>query len=211
MAKTTDPITLSGSAGGLSALAARLEPQEAAAAAAALTQAMAKTTNPVTLSGLAGGLSALAARLGPQEAAAAAAALTQAMAKTTADGLLARLAGGLAAVLTGVDPPEFSRRTALVVAAVGPLAGTGQPVATPAILGQALEPLPRRFSTQELVDLLKHPTCIGPARRVILDRLEDRYRRKFADHWEFVRFAQEQKLGLDFTSPPKRPAFLTAR
>ena len=38
-----------------------------------------------------------------------------------------------------------------------------------------------------------------------LDRLEDRYGRTFADQWEFVRFATEQRLGLDFTSPPQRP------
>jgi hypothetical protein len=47
-------------------------------------------------------------------------------------------------------------------------------------------------------------------RRVILDQLEHRYRRKFADHWAFVRYAHEQKLGLDFTSPPKRPESLRA-
>jgi hypothetical protein len=54
------------------------------------------------------------------------------------------------------------------------------------------------------VDLLKQPTCIGKARRVILIQLENRYRRKFGDHWDFVRFAEKQKLALDFTSPPKR-------
>ena len=30
--------------------------------------------------------------------------------------------------------------------------------------------------------------------------------RTFADHWEFVRYAKEQQLDLDFTTPPKRPA-----
>ncbi len=52
---------------------------------------------------------------------------------------------------------------------------------------------------------LKLPTCIGPARRVVLDQLGNRYRRRFADAWQFVRFAQEQHLDLDFTSPPQRP------
>jgi hypothetical protein len=54
------------------------------------------------------------------------------------------------------------------------------------------------------VDLLKQPTCIGQARRTVLDQLESRYRQKFTDHWDFVRFAEKQKLGLDFTTPPKR-------
>jgi hypothetical protein len=38
--------------------------------------------------------------------------------------------------------------------------------------------------------------------------METRYRQKFADHWAFVRFAQELKLGLDFTTPPKRPVLM---
>ena len=49
------------------------------------------------------------------------------------------------------------------------------------------------------------PTCIGEARRIVLNRLGQRYRRTFADAWEFVDFAQEQKLALDFTTPPRRP------
>jgi hypothetical protein len=66
--------------------------------------------------------------------------------------------------------------------------------------------LPCPLPTQQLVELLNQPLCIGPARRVVLDRLQDRYGRVFADQWEFVGFAQEQNLGLDFTSPPKRLA-----
>jgi hypothetical protein len=31
-----------------------------------------------------------------------------------------------------------------------------------------------------------------------------RHRQTFADQWEFVRFAQEQKLDLDLLSPPHR-------
>jgi hypothetical protein len=50
------------------------------------------------------------------------------------------------------------------------------------------------------------PSCIGEARRVVLDQLGNRYRRRFADPWDFVRFAKQQRLGgLDFTTPPRRP------
>ncbi len=69
----------------------------------------------------------------------------------------------------------------------------------------AAEPFPCRLSTQDLVDLLKMPTCVREVRRVILDQLGNRYRRRFDTHWDFVRYAEEQKLGLDFTTPPKRP------
>jgi hypothetical protein len=43
---------------------------------------------------------------------------------------------------------------------------------------------------------------------VILDLLEHRYGQLYADHWAFVRFSQENKLRLDFTSPPRRPVLL---
>jgi hypothetical protein len=49
------------------------------------------------------------------------------------------------------------------------------------------------------------PTCFGKARKIVLELLGNRYGRTFANHWEFVRFAEEQHLDLDFTTPPKRP------
>jgi hypothetical protein len=162
---------------------------------------------------LALGLSALAAHLGPQDAARlraqAADTLTRAMTQTKRESLNRftplQLADGLSAVLAGVDRPELSKRSTVALAAIGTLAGTGHPVVTLASLVPALEPLPCCLSTSELVELLKQPTCIGAARRIILGQLGNRYRRPFADHWQFVRFAQEQHLGLDFTGPPKRP------
>jgi hypothetical protein len=46
---------------------------------------------------------------------------------------------------------------------------------------------------------------VDQIRRVVLEQLENRYHRPFADHWEFVRFATAQRLGLDFTTPPRHP------
>jgi hypothetical protein len=40
---------------------------------------------------------------------------------------------------------------------------------------------------------------------MLLDQLQARHQRTFADPWDFVRFAEHQKLGLDFTRPPQRP------
>jgi hypothetical protein len=226
LAKTTEPLSLGGVAEVLAARAAELEPKEAARscapAAAILTQALARTTSRYVLPRLAQGLVALAARLEPKEAAAT---LFLALAKMTdrgsAEALAAErgqytsrfdspepaevLARGLAVILTPVEPRELSGRAAAVVAAVGGPAGSGHAVGTPALLRPALAPLPCPFATPELVELLKYPTCVGPARRMILDQLGQRYRRRFADHWAFVRFAQQQKLDLDFTSPPQRP------
>ena len=48
------------------------------------------------------------------------------------------------------------------------------------------------------------PTCIGEARRIVLDHLGNRYYRHFADGWEFVHFAMENLSDLDLISPPQR-------
>jgi serine/threonine protein kinase len=211
--RTTDPVALSRLAWELSAKATRLEPEEAkqqcARAARALTHAMTKTTDSYNLNLLARGLAAVIAHLEGEEAARhciqAATALTQAMTKTTHPDARYDLAQGLSATLTRY-PRHLPVRAAGLVGAVG--VSDYQPLLAPTALIVALEPLPCRLSTQELVDLLKYPFCVGEARRVVLEQLERRYRRTFADHWEFVRFAQQQGLGLDFTTPPRRPEAL---
>jgi hypothetical protein len=198
---------------GLSAVAARLEPKEAAEAAAALMQAMTRKDNAFALGYLAQGLTAVAARLEPREAARvsaeAAATLTQAMARTDTnyDDALWYLAQGLSAAL---GDGQRDKRAEAVAAAVGGLQGSQILPGALVVLGPAVEPFPRRFSDQALVDLLKHPLCVGPARRAVLDHLGMHYRRTFADQWEFVRFAEEQKLGLDFTTPPRPEAAAAA-
>ena len=55
------------------------------------------------------------------------------------------------------------------------------------------------------VELLKMSTCFGPTRRVVFDHLGRRYGRHFANHREFVEFAQAAGPDLDFTTPPTRP------
>jgi hypothetical protein len=72
----------------------------------------------------------------------------------------------------------------------------------PAQLEPALEPLPPPLPAQVLVDLLKHPLCVGGARGVVLGQLGRHYDHSFADQWDFVRFAEEQRLGLDVLGPP---------
>jgi hypothetical protein len=39
---------------------------------------------------------------------------------------------------------------------------------------------------------------------MVLDQLENRYQRPFADHWEFVRYATQQHLELDLNGPPSQ-------
>jgi hypothetical protein len=158
-------------------------------------------TDPAAWGRLAQVLAPVAARLEPREAAQAASTLTWAMSKTTYP-LRGAAAKGLAATLTESVrsiPPRVAYEDRDVAAS------DRQPLLAPAALDLARELPTYRFSTQALVELLKHPLCVDQARSVVLDQLAQRYRRPFADHWEFVRFAHAQNLGLDFTTPPRRP------
>jgi hypothetical protein len=110
--------------------------------------------------------------------------------------------------LPGFEP---ARRASAVAALVGCLAQTRQPVPALAAVGWTLTPPTCRLTTPQLVELLKQPTCTGPSRRAVLDQLEVRYRRPFADHWAFVRFARQKKLDLDFLSPPRRAVLAAER
>jgi hypothetical protein len=203
---SNDSYALGILANGLAAVAAYLEPKEAnglcVKTATALAHALPEQINPAMPASLAERLVAVAARLEPKDAATI---LVYALDKTNDRDAVSRLAEGLRVVLMRINPREQSRRAAAAALVVS-LAGTGPPVRALPLIVPALEPMPFRFSTKKLVDLLKQPTCFGKARRVILDQLENRYRQKFTDHWDFVRFAEKQKLGLDFKSPPKRPA-----
>jgi hypothetical protein len=104
-------------------------------------------------------------------------------------------------VLTDTSPVQRDLRTArIAVQDVGPGLGALTPAAS-----IAAGPWPCRLTTQELVDLLKMPTCFGRGRRVVLDQLGNLHGRRFANHWEFVHFAQENQLPLDLTTAPQRP------
>jgi hypothetical protein len=200
---------------GLAAVAARLEPRDAAAATAQavalLFQAMDWTRDPLALARLARGLSVVAPRRqGEDEALAAALLLLAIKDPTKVRGDDQELIQGLAALLSAVPPAEIPARSATAASAVGFPAGPGQPLMALAPLVVGAEPPPCRLTTQQLVELLKMPQCVGESRRVVLDQLGNRYRRRFADAWEFVRFAREQNLGLDFTTPPQRPELTAA-
>jgi tRNA A-37 threonylcarbamoyl transferase component Bud32 len=105
--------------------------------------------------------------------------------------------------LTNSTRPQVQQRASTVAAAIG--ISIQGPLPSLPLVPMLADPLPCRLATQDLVDLLKMPTCVRAVRHVILDQLGNRYRRRFDTHWDFVRYAQEQRLDLDFTTPPKRP------
>jgi hypothetical protein len=201
MTPATSPFTLSYLAEVLSAVVVRLEPREAARvcghavttiieamnrvcghAVTTIIEAMNRTMDPNVWGSLSLGLSAVAARLPPKEAAQArglgAATLIQAISKTTDPTALGNQSWGLSRVL-GREPATF----------------IAQP--TPELL-----PL---LPSQTLVDLLKHPFCVGEPRHLVLEQLTRHYHRPFADQWEFVEYVTSNKLPLDLTTPALRP------
>jgi hypothetical protein len=190
----------------LSAVAARMEPGQAATT---LIQTMTTTKDAQALRLLSQGLSAVAARMEPGQAAEfcaqAAATLTQARNSTMDKFALARLPEDLSALLASVDHPEQGRRAVALAGTLGRAADGYGPLACLPLLRPALEPLPCRLSTQQLVELLKHPMLVNQARRSVLDQLGQRYGRRFADLWEFVAWAREHEPNLDLTTPPQRP------
>jgi hypothetical protein len=190
---------------GLSALGARLQDREAAAVGNHLVGLLRDARDSNVQRCLAQGLSVLAARMETGLTAPAAILLVEIMKDVTQPDLQQQLASSLSALLSHVPPAEVPTRTRVLASAVVHPAVAGNALTGFALLLQAAEPSPCLLSVQQLIDILKMPTCTGAARRVILDQLGSHYRRPFADLWDFVRFAREQDAKMDLTNPPVPP------
>jgi hypothetical protein len=75
----------------------------------------------------------------------------------------------------------------------------------PAPLEQPLAALAERLSPADAVTLLKHPTCVGVPRDVLLRRLGRHYGRPFPTLWDLVEYLEKNEPGLDLACPPRRP------
>jgi hypothetical protein len=202
MATITDPFSLGPLASGLDAVWPRLDAEGAAVAARALTDAMAKNAISLGLGPLAKGLHAVSARLSAEHAATECCILADSVLKDPNHLQTTTLTLRIASVR--LTPDEAPARAFLAAAAFGESMAPSVPLCLLAPLVQLSQPLPSQFSTQQLVDLLKMPTCIGPVREIVLEQLGQRYKRTFADHWEFVNYAEKHLPGIDLKSPPHR-------
>jgi hypothetical protein len=206
-----NPEAQSGIGEALGMVTTRVEPAEAArlSAQAALLLADVLNGKPASRvaarSGLARALRVVAARMEPDQAARL---LASALGKEKDSFAQSQLAQALGSVATRVEPKEIASRSLLATRTVASWLSPLPHLGHAATLLQASQPLPCRFTTQQLVDLLKMPTCVGKARSIILQLLADRYKRPFADVWEFVEWAEKYEPGLDFTTPPKRNLLL---
>jgi hypothetical protein len=148
---------------------------------------------------------ALAPRLNPDDAALVAGLLAEAMARTSDSDTRRAQARGLQALAVRFNPQEIRPRTYALASAVGNAGSPHGPFAALPALAEASRPPPARFTEQQLVDLLKAPTCPAPARQAIAEQLGRQCGRPFADEWQFVEWAREHRPDLDLTSPPIRP------
>jgi hypothetical protein len=203
--KETDARTLNTLVEGLAAVAAQMEPDVAEQVCAGgikrLLRAWTQTTNPEQLASLEGLVATLLNFLSPDTAGPLAKRLAARVCAACDDASTS--SGALELLLKDTSPPSRRSRAAAVAALVSQ-APAGPLPSLPA-LAAAGEPRPCRLSTQDLVELVKMPTGFAWERRVVLRHLSNRYGRPFTNHWDFVRFAQEHRLGLDLTSPPPRP------
>jgi hypothetical protein len=186
---------------GLVALVGNLEAKDAKVAAATLIQFTRRRG--YFSAEAAEAWTAAAARLEPEDAKEVAATLLQAMSKEL--NYPEAFRQGLTPILTREAMSCRDQRPRSIAGTLGLATPLSFLAAAPAHLAPALEPQPEPLPSQMLVDLLKHPMCVGEGRRAVLDALGVRYKRTFSDQWDFVRFATERKLGLDFTTPPQRP------
>jgi tRNA A-37 threonylcarbamoyl transferase component Bud32 len=219
LAKTNNTNAIPALGQGLAALVDRLDPKEAARVseedAATLTQTMimVETDYPFMLLPLAQSLAAVAAHMEPKAAVSVSAegadtlshALTRAMARQNNEAEVQNLAQALSAVAARMAPREGAATLMLAMARTsGNNALQTLEKGLSSVIGDVAA---NRVSDQELVDLLKLPLCVGTPRRIILEQLQQHYKRPFADQWEFVQFAEDQKLALDFARPqPTTPA-----
>jgi tRNA A-37 threonylcarbamoyl transferase component Bud32 len=185
---------------GVEALAVRLKSTDTTGT---LLQAMNRTLEPARLKKFAQAIARISLHLTPKDASRVRVELVSAFARmlagTTKDVDPGEIRTALLEALT--DPAAARRHAEYVTLAVGVAS-----VSSPGILQPAFQPTSWRSGNQELVEMLKSPLITGTARRLVLDQLEGRYDRKFADQWDFIRFAKEQKLDLDLTTPPRRLA-----
>jgi hypothetical protein len=58
-----------------------------------------------------------------------------------------------------------------------------------------------QLSTQQILETLKHPGCVGATRSGMLKHLGQRYKQSFSDVWELVDYLKQHDPDLDLDSP----------
>jgi hypothetical protein len=147
-------------------------------------------------------LAELTERLPPAEAARAAQLLIRLRMEASKD-LLYYLPPMLGSLVKRVPPAEaasLAPRAASLILEVS----TGLDEATGNRVIRSLAMLADRCGEQDLIELLKHPCCVGAEREVILAALARRLGQDFATRWELAAWVKRHRPDLDLASPPRR-------
>jgi serine/threonine protein kinase len=201
LVNATDPVVLESLGRGLDAVGGRVSAAEAAALVRQVLNAFDKPGNRY-IHGLERGLSAVAGRLDRPEAAAAVHRILDAMGDASNWAVLKSLADSLGAVAGRLDDAEARRASAAAARRLVDAMTTGRGYYMGSTLTPALEKVTTRLNRQDLVDLLKHPTCVGPARDIVLRRLGRLANRTFATLWELLDWLDANDPGVDVLTPP---------
>jgi hypothetical protein len=186
-------------------LAPRMDAAGAAEATGRVLDAMTRIDRSASLHALGGAVAALAARIDATAAEKAVRQMLDAMANTQDAAALAEL-GATVAVLVARMEGEAAQNAAAKAAsrALDARARAENPDVRQT-LDDAVATLTARLTDHGLVDLLKHPTCVGEARRLVLGEFSKRMKRDFADVWELADWLREHRPDVDLVSPPRRP------
>jgi serine/threonine protein kinase len=196
LAKSDSPSGRADLLATLPALVALLDTKPADDTTRFLVERLEREVDPDCLAALARALAA--GRPGPEAATATRRLTARMTALADAPEQRQTLARGLAALAKHLRPDAAA-------AAAAALLNDVAESAEPAPLTKAFQELLGRCDPQQLVDLLKAPDCVGPARQLVLAELGRRSQRSFRGVWEFVAYARANEPGLDLTGPPTRP------
>jgi hypothetical protein len=205
---TADPGAVAALTEGIAAVNKRFHPEQTAKAcelaARVLTDAMTRTTQPLQIGALAGGVIELAPYLTPEQITRTAWVLLDMVHRAEPTYGSGRPQKCFATLVLSETPEALAGNVGSTVLAAGVVAPPSGLLPALPLLHPHFHPQARPLPPQLLVDLLKHPLCVGAVRRSVLDALEFTYQRPFADVWEFVEYAKEHQPQLDLLTPPQR-------
>ena len=130
-----------------------------------LIRGMTETIRPLSIGGFALGVIRMAPHLTPEQCAAAAWELITVIPQAEATYGQGQPEKHLAAIVMGGPPQVLEQNINSVAFAVGGLGNSGNLLPALAFLHPSLRPQPQPLPPQLLVDLLKHPLCVGKSRR----------------------------------------------
>jgi tRNA A-37 threonylcarbamoyl transferase component Bud32 len=187
----------------LTAVVSKLAEPEARAAAPRLTEILDRISEPFALATFLETLAATAARLKEQEAHALMAAAVRNL-----TGQMGRLDPPNATTLLRALPAMAGRlgerETAAVAQSVAALMGRHPPPDYDDLIN-AWKGLAGSMTTQDIVNVLKHPFCVGRTRAELVRELGRRLNRRSDGVWELLAWLQEHQPDVDLSTPP-RPA-----